>query len=66
MTTKPRANLDPEHCVFLWNARRPMTHDQLALVLGLTRNGVADIEKRAMAKIRDALIKSRALERKAV
>jgi DNA-directed RNA polymerase sigma subunit (sigma70/sigma32) len=66
MNTKPRANLDPEHCLMLWNMRKAMTHDQLALVMGLTRNGVADIEKRAMAKIRDALIKSRALERKAV
>lgn len=63
MKPNPSA-LDPEHCVSLWNRGVPMTHDQIALVLGVSRSTVADVERRALAKIRDALIQTRALERK--
>ena len=64
MTRQRDAQPDPAMCVDKWNRRIPMTHCELALVMGLSRNGVADIERRALAKIRDALIQTRALERK--
>lgn len=50
-----RPGLSPELCVRLWNARKPMTHDQIAIVLGLSRSRVWQIEQRALRKIRKAV-----------
>lgn len=50
-------NLDPGHCVRLWNRKRPMTLAQIGVILGVGPERVRQIEASALKKISKAIRK---------
>jgi len=50
--------VDKELLLLKWNSRKPMSQQEIAILLGCSRGNVSYVERRAMRKIRAAMAKA--------